>query len=94
MRRDLNDCRETKERCPDERKNWHLPRFLRPYHERPSGYPRQGLELFDTVIIAIAYNIEKQGLFTIEERKELIRQSVKGNGNIIIDSFQGFSPIT
>ena len=26
----------------------------------------RGLELFDTVIIAIAYNIEKQGLFTFE----------------------------
>jgi pantetheine-phosphate adenylyltransferase len=49
----------------------------------------RGLELFDTVVIAIAYNIEKQGLFTIEERKELIRQSVKGNGNIIVDSFEG-----
>jgi pantetheine-phosphate adenylyltransferase len=49
----------------------------------------RGLALFDTVIIAVAYNIEKQGLFTVEERKELIRQSVKGNGNVIIDSFEG-----
>ena len=29
----------------------------------------RGLELFDTVIVAIAYNIEKQGLFTVEERR-------------------------
>ncbi len=49
----------------------------------------RGLELFDQVIVAIAYNIEKQGLFTVEERKELIRQSVKGNGNVIVDSFDG-----
>ena len=49
----------------------------------------RGLALFDTVIVAIAYNIQKQGLFTVEERKELIRQSVKGNGNVIIDSFEG-----
>jgi pantetheine-phosphate adenylyltransferase len=49
----------------------------------------RGLELFDTVVIAIGYNPEKQGLFTVEERKELIRQSVKGNGNVIVDSFQG-----
>jgi len=27
----------------------------------------------------------------VEERKELIRQSVKGNGNVIIDSFEGCS---
>jgi pantetheine-phosphate adenylyltransferase len=49
----------------------------------------RGLQLFEKVIIAIAYNIEKQGLFTIEERKELIRQSVKGNGNVIVDAFEG-----
>ncbi|NLT21701.1 MAG: pantetheine-phosphate adenylyltransferase [Syntrophorhabdus sp.] len=49
----------------------------------------RGLELFDTVIIAIAYNIEKQGLFTFEERKDLIQQSINGNKNVIIDSFDG-----
>ncbi len=49
----------------------------------------RGLELFDTLIIAIARNIEKQGLFTIPERMELIRESVKGNGNVILDSFDG-----
>ncbi|OPY70580.1 MAG: Phosphopantetheine adenylyltransferase [Syntrophorhabdaceae bacterium PtaU1.Bin034] len=49
----------------------------------------RGLELFDKVIIAIAYNIEKRGLFTVEERKELIRQSVKDNKNVIVDSFEG-----
>ncbi len=49
----------------------------------------RGSQLFEKVIIAIAYNIEKQGLFTIEERKELIRQSVKGNGNVMVDAFEG-----
>ncbi|HOD75329.1 MAG TPA: pantetheine-phosphate adenylyltransferase [Syntrophorhabdaceae bacterium] len=49
----------------------------------------RGLELFDKVIIAIAYNIEKQGLFTFEERKDLIQQSINGNNNVIIDSFDG-----
>jgi pantetheine-phosphate adenylyltransferase len=49
----------------------------------------RGLELFDQVIVAIAYNIEKQGLFTVDERKDLIRQSVKGNGNVTVDSFDG-----
>jgi len=37
----------------------------------------RSLALFDTVIVAIAYNIQKQGLFSVEERKELIRQSVQ-----------------
>jgi pantetheine-phosphate adenylyltransferase len=49
----------------------------------------RGLQLFETVVIAIGYNIEKQGLFSVEERKELIRQSVKGNGDVMVDSFEG-----
>jgi pantetheine-phosphate adenylyltransferase len=51
----------------------------------------RSLELFDTVVIAIAHNIEKKGLFTVEERKELIRQSINGNSHVIIDSFHGLT---
>ncbi len=36
------------------------------------------LKIFDEVIIAVAPSQKKQPLFTIEERLELIRQSVKG----------------
>lgn len=49
----------------------------------------RGLELFDKVIMAVAYNIEKKGLFTVEERKDLIRKAVNGNGGVIVDSFEG-----
>ena len=49
----------------------------------------RGLELFDKVIVAIANNIEKKSLFTVEEKKELIRQSINGNPNVLIDSFDG-----
>ena len=33
---------------------------------------QRGLELFDRVIVAIANNIEKKALFTVEERKGLM----------------------
>jgi pantetheine-phosphate adenylyltransferase len=49
----------------------------------------RGLELFETVIVAIANNIEKKALFTVEERKELIRGSINKDDNVIIDSFEG-----
>lgn len=49
----------------------------------------RSLELFDKVIMAVAYNIEKKGLFTVEERKDLIRKAVNGNEHVIIDSFAG-----
>lgn len=49
----------------------------------------RGLKMFDTVIIAIATNIEKQGLFSVSERKELIRHSINDDKNVVIDSFDG-----
>lgn len=49
----------------------------------------RSLELFDKIIIAVALNIEKTGLFTFEERAELIRASVKDVDSIIVDSFHG-----
>ena len=49
----------------------------------------RSLELFDKVIMAVAYNIEKKGLFTVEERKDIIREAVKGNEHVIVDSFEG-----
>jgi pantetheine-phosphate adenylyltransferase len=49
----------------------------------------RGLELYDKVIVAIAVNIEKKSLFTVEERKDLIRVSVGNNPRVIIDSFEG-----
>jgi len=49
----------------------------------------RSLELFDKVIMAVAYNIEKKGLFTVEERKDIIREAVKDNEHVIVDSFEG-----
>jgi pantetheine-phosphate adenylyltransferase len=49
----------------------------------------RSLELFDKIIMAAALNIEKTGLFSFEERSELIRASVKDNDRIIVDSFHG-----
>ena len=49
----------------------------------------RGLELFDRVIVAIANNIEKRSLFTVQEKMDLIRKSVNGNENVLNDSFDG-----
>jgi len=49
----------------------------------------RGLELFDTVIVAIAHNIEKKALFTVEERKDLIRRSVKDHVKVKVATFEG-----
>lgn len=49
----------------------------------------RALHMFDKVIVAIANNPAKTPLFTVEERIELIRQSLVDNPRVIVDSFNG-----
>ncbi|MDR7869905.1 MAG: pantetheine-phosphate adenylyltransferase [Tissierellaceae bacterium] len=44
---------------------------------------------FDTVIIAVLNNKSKKGLFSVEERIELLKETTKEFPNIEIDSFSG-----
>lgn len=47
--------------------------------------------LFDEVIVAVAVNIRKQPLFTIEERVEMLRESCVHLPNVTIDRFDGLT---
>ena len=49
----------------------------------------RSLRMFDELIVLIAYNQNKKALFTVEERKDLIKKSINGKDNVIIDSFDG-----
>lgn len=49
----------------------------------------RGLRIFDEVIIAVAANSSKNALFTIDERLELIRKVLAGNGRAKVDTFDG-----
>jgi pantetheine-phosphate adenylyltransferase len=46
-------------------------------------------EIFSKVIIAVANNSEKRGLFTPEERVEMIKEVFKDNPKIEVDYFNG-----
>lgn len=50
---------------------------------------KRGLQIFDRLIVCILHNPNKKSLFTIEERTQMIRESVKGLENIEIDSYNG-----
>jgi pantetheine-phosphate adenylyltransferase len=50
---------------------------------------RRGLRLFDRVIVAIAVNGSKGPLFTVEERLEMLRETLKDMPNVEVDSFDG-----
>lgn len=49
----------------------------------------RALEIFDKVILAIADNIEKHPLFSIEERLQMAKEIFKDSPNVIVDSFKG-----
>jgi pantetheine-phosphate adenylyltransferase len=50
---------------------------------------RRTLTIFDSVNIAVAENPMKNTLFSIEERLEMIRESIKNDNNVYVDSFDG-----
>ncbi len=45
--------------------------------------------LFDELIVSIAHNIHKTGLFPVSERLEMIQELVKGYENVSVDAFDG-----
>jgi pantetheine-phosphate adenylyltransferase len=45
--------------------------------------------LFDEVIIGVLINQSKTGLFTIDERLEMLREATAGYGNVRVASFHG-----
>ena len=49
----------------------------------------RGLEIFDTVIIAVASNSEKNSLFSIRERVEMIERLTQDNPRLLVESFDG-----
>ena len=49
----------------------------------------RGLKVFDEVIIAILRNPEKQALFTVDERVEIIRETYRREPRVKVDTFSG-----
>jgi pantetheine-phosphate adenylyltransferase len=50
---------------------------------------QRGLKVFDGLIVAVANNPAKTPLFSVEERKQHIRDSVNGDPRVEVDSFDG-----
>jgi pantetheine-phosphate adenylyltransferase len=45
--------------------------------------------IFDKVIIAVLQNPSKSPLFSVEERMDMIRESIDGNGKVEVATFDG-----
>ena len=50
---------------------------------------KRSAQLFDEVIVAILVNPDKKYLITLEEREEMINESIKDFNNVRVDSFSG-----
>lgn len=52
---------------------------------------KNGSEIFDKVIVAVSYNVNKQGFLPVETRIKLIKESVADLKNVEVDSYEGFT---
>lgn len=52
---------------------------------------KNGCEIFDKVIIAVARNSEKHSFLPVDERMKLIKESIKDIPNAEADSFEGLT---
>lgn len=50
---------------------------------------KRAAKIFDKVIVAVAHNDYKDPLFSVEERVSMLKSSVKGLRNVIVDDFDG-----
>lgn len=50
---------------------------------------RRATQLFGRVIVAVAAGHHKNTLFSVEERLDMVRESVKGNPQVQVESFAG-----
>ena len=52
---------------------------------------KNGCELFDKVIIAVSYNVNKKSFLTVDERVNLIKESITVLPNAEVDFFEGLT---
>lgn len=50
---------------------------------------QRGRKLFDKIIMAILHNPAKNALFSVEDRLEMMRESLKGIPGVAFDTFDG-----
>ncbi|MGB4373430.1 MAG: pantetheine-phosphate adenylyltransferase, partial [Halanaerobiales bacterium] len=52
---------------------------------------KRSAQIFDQVIVAVFKNPQKQPLFTMEERVDLLKEVTKELDNVSVDSFSGLT---
>jgi pantetheine-phosphate adenylyltransferase len=65
------------------------PGSFDPFTNGHMDIVNRGLEIFDTVIIAVARNSEKNSLFSVPERIAMIERLTAHNPRLKVDTFDG-----
>jgi len=52
---------------------------------------KRAARIYEKVIIAVAHNEDKNPLFNVEERVSMLKDSVKGLANVVVDDFNGLA---
>ena len=52
---------------------------------------RRGVHLFDELVVGVGINLDKREMFTLEERVEMIRELLKDEPNVRVESFTGLT---
>jgi pantetheine-phosphate adenylyltransferase len=50
---------------------------------------KRGIRIFDEIIILVAYNPNKESLFTVEERMQMIRENISDIKKVRVDKHSG-----
>lgn len=65
------------------------PGTFDPFHNGHLEIVRRALNTFDKIIVAVGLNPEKDTIFTVDERLDMIRHSIEGDPRIEADYFEG-----
>ena len=71
------------------RKTAIYPGFFDPITNGHLSIIKRALHMFDSVIVAILNNPKKTALFTVEERIQMIQETLKSEPNVEVDTFDG-----
>jgi pantetheine-phosphate adenylyltransferase len=48
---------------------------------------KRATKIFDEVVVAVAHSVNKEPLFSVEERVAMVKEAVAGIGNVVVDDF-------
>ena len=49
----------------------------------------RGVKIFDNLVVAVAHNVSKKTIFTLEERLEMLKELFKSRAEVKVDFFEG-----